>query len=324
MDGVSNESNPPDFYFDTGSAIINKIISGKYKDGGYPQGRLTMIAGPSNAGKSFLVGNAIKSTLENGWGVLAIDSENALDSVYLQNMGIDTDNPLYSYKGITELGKVKKVISEFFKAYKAAPKEEQIPFLITIDSLDELRSSVQTDKDEKGEIHKDFGLKVQQTAEIQSMIMHNIGDLPIACIATKQPYRNQDTYTNKQDPWVITEKLKFAYTQVIFVTNSMLRDATTKNYEGIKLKVFGKKTRLTKPFQQCVVEVPYETGMDWYTGILEAAESIGIVKKSGSWYKFDGNNFQRKNFEEYREQVFEALLEREGEAIKYNDEEEED
>jgi recombination protein RecA len=283
---------------------------------------MTMIAGPSNAGKSFLVGNAIKATLERGWGVLAIDSENALDAVYLQNMGIDTDNPLYSYKGISELGNVKKVISQFFKAYKAAPKEEQIPFLITIDSLDELRSSVQADKDSRGEIHKDFGLKVQQTAEIQSMILHNIANLPLTCIATKQPYVNQDTYTNKQDPWVITEKLKFAYTQVIFVTNSMMKDKSSNSYEGIKLKVFGKKTRLTKPFQKCVVEVPYETGMDWYTGVLEAAESIGVIEKSGSWYKFNGNNFQRGSFEDYREEVFEALLEREGEAIKYNDEEE--
>lgn len=323
MEGVTNESHPPEFFFDTGSAIINKIISGRYKGGGYPEGRMTMIAGPANAGKSFLVGNAIRTTLANGGGVLAIDSENALDSVYLSNLGVDTNDPRFVYNGITSIPDTKTALSEFFKLYKSAPESERIPFLITIDSLDELRSTTQVAKDEKGELHKDMGLRVKEVAEIQSMIMHNIANLRMACIATKQPYQNQDTYTQKQEPWVITQKLKFAYTQILFVTNTM-KKGSTGNYDSINLTVFGRKTRLTKPFQKCVIEVPYETGMDWYSGILEASESLGVVTRNGSWYNFNGNKFQKGNFADHRDAIFEALLEVEGEVLSYEDSEEDD
>lgn len=306
MKGVSNSASYPEFFFDTGSCVINKIISDRY-DGGYAQGRMAMLAGPSNSGKSFLAGNAIKQALNAGYGALVIDSENALDEVYLSKIGVDIDNPLFNYKGLNSLDDATALISSFFKEYNSAPDDEKIPYLIVIDSVDELKISTKAEKWEKGVIHNDMGQNAKLLKEFQSNIMHSVKHLPIGVICTKQPYDNQDAYTNKRDPHVITSSLRFAYSQILLVTNKLIRDTKTNKFDGINLSVFANKTRFAKPFQQCVIEVPYESGIDWYSGVLEAAEAMGVVSRSGAWYTFGDQKFQKKTFETVRNDVFEAL-----------------
>ena len=316
MSNVSESAPYPEFFFDSGSCIINKIISDSYT-GGYAQGRMAMLAGLSNSGKSFLVGNAIRQALDAGYGVLAIDSENALDEVYMQKIGVDVENPLYGYYGVNSISDATKVLATFFNEYEKAPESEQIPYLIAIDSLDELMTDSQVEKSNKGETAGDMGQQVKQLKKFQSTIMHRIKSLPIAVICTKQPYINQDSYTNKREPTIITPALRFAYTQILMITNKLLKDNLANEFIGINLEVFGHKTRFAKPFQQCVVEVPYESGMDWYSGVLQAAEAAGIVTRNGAWYSFGDVKFQRKTFDDHKEAIFEELKKQESKQLVY-------
>jgi recombination protein RecA len=306
MDDVSDALNPPEYFFDTGSCILNRIISGKY-DGGYPEQRMTMIGGGSGTGKSFLIGNAAREVLKKGYGVFIIDSEHALDNEYMRKIGVDVDNPYYSYNGVDSIATATKVLATFFNEYEKAPKSEQIPYLICIDSLDELKTDTQAEKGKKGENPADMGQQAKQLKSFQSIIMHRIRKHRMGVVATKQTYQNQDSYTNKREPEKITHSLKFAYTQIVMLTNRLLKDNMTNKFEGIILEAFGAKTRLTKPFQKCIIEVPYETGMDWYSGILEAAEALGVVTRSGAWYTFGENKFQRKNLDEYKDAIFKEV-----------------
>lgn len=306
MDDVSNAATYPKYFFDTGSCIINQIISGDYK-GGYPSGRMTMLAGPSGSGKSFLLGNAIREALNAGYGVFVLDSENALDEEYLQSIGVDINHPLFNYKGVNSIDSATKVFATFFNAYEDAPEDEQIPYLMCLDSLDQLLTSSQEDKGHKGESAGDMGQKAKQLKQFQSIILHRIKPLNVAVVATKQPYMNQDGYTNKQKPYIITESLRFAYTQILLVTNKYLKNPLTNEFSGINLQVFGEKTRLTKPYQKCIVEVPYDEGMDWYSGVLQAAESVGVVKRNGAWYSYGDVKFQKKTFNDHKHAIFEQL-----------------
>lgn len=320
MPTVSGQSRYPDFFFDSGSCIVNKVMSDRY-DGGYAQGRMTMLAGLSNTGKSFLAGNAIKQAQKNGYGVYIVDSENALDDVWLTKIGVDVDAPEYGFASVGTIDDATKMLATFFNEYSKAPAAEQIPYLIVIDSIDELQTKSQQEKGDKGETVGDMGQQVKQLKKFQSTIMHRIKTLPMAAICTKQPYMNQDGYTNKREPTIITPALRFAYSQIALLTNKLLKDNTTDSFEGIKLEVYGHKTRFAKPFQKCTVEVPYETGMDWYSGVLEAAESMNIVTRNGSWYTFGDVKFQRKSFDDHKEAIFAQLKTTEGEILNYEEEE---
>jgi RecA/RadA recombinase len=78
VSGVAMGDGIPKFWINTGSFVLNKIISGKYGRG-IPQGRLTLLTGPSGSGKSFVLANIIASAQKSDCSVLVIDTENALD-----------------------------------------------------------------------------------------------------------------------------------------------------------------------------------------------------------------------------------------------------
>jgi recombination protein RecA len=69
------------------------------------------------------------------------------------------------------------------------------------------------------------------------------------------------------------------------------------------MKCEGYKTRFTKPFQSVTIEVPYESGIDPFNGLLEVAKDLGVVKKAGSWYTFGTEKFQAKNSEQFMEDI---------------------
>jgi len=324
--GISVASKAPEFWISSGNFVINKVLSGNYLKG-VPQGRLSMIAGPSGAGKSFLCGNMAVAALNQGFGVLAIDSENALDDAFMTALGADIDNPNYVYRGVQTIPQCTKVVQSFIKGYRSAREsgENIPPFLIVIDSLDMLQTSSDADKYDRGEIGGDQGQHAKQIKKMLGAFVQDTKNVDIHIICTKQVYQEQDPIAAKQMPWRITESLRFAFSQILLVTKLMLKDDTTKAFEGIKLKAYGFKTRFCKPFQTVTIEVPYDTGMDPYSGLLEAAVAVGVVESNGAWYEFEGNKFQKKKFEDYREQVLEKMVTmHESERVDVAIEEEED
>ena len=107
----------------------------------------------------------------------------------------------------------------------------------------------------------------------------------------------------------------------------MLKDEEAKKipgrsdtqYSGIRLKSYSYKTRYSKPFQSVSIEVPYETGMDPYNGLLEAAVATGVVEQGGAWYTFGDQKFQRKNFDQYKETILQEMIARESDTVlEYN------
>jgi recombination protein RecA len=313
MDGVSTYNEGPKFWVDSGNIIINKIISGKY-NGGFAQGRLACLAGHSGAGKSFLAANAMASAQQNnGAGILLLDSENALDSVYLSKVGVDTTASNFLYRGVKSIADASKIISAFIKSYRAAETDET--FLILIDSLDMLMTESMLKTYDEGDIGTDQGQHAKQLKRMLATYMHDIKDLNIVMLCTKQPYKEQDPIKARSNPWVLTESSKFPFSQILLLTKLVLKDKKTNELNGITLKVFGEKTRFTKPFQQCKIEVPYNEGMDRMSGLLDAAVALNVVEKNKAWYGYGTEKFQESNFDKIKDKIFQEVLAREEEFL---------
>lgn len=315
LEGISTSAPAPKYWISTGNYVVNKILSGRYH-GGIAQGRLAMLAGPSSAGKSFVTGNIIRSAQEQGFGVFVVDSENALDDDFMRNIGVSPvaeDN--YYYRGVSTISQSVNIVSSFLKSYRKA--NETTPFLIVMDSLDAMLTDSMMKAYESGDTKGDQGQHAKQMKSMLSPFMQDIKDLNVSILCTKQVYKNQDAIAAKNpiNEYLLTESVKYPFSQIALITRLMLRDDVTRKYEGIKLKVFGHKTRFTKPFQQALIEVPYDTGMDKFTGLLEVAESTGVVTKAGSWYSYGDKKFQSKNFSSVQEEILNELVSKEKETI---------
>lgn len=326
--GIAVKSERPKYWISLGNFTLNKIISGMFR-GGIGQGRLAAITGPSSAGKSFIVGNVCREAQKQGLGLLVLDSENALDEGFMQALGVDTDRDDYFYRGISSIPDATKMVSGFIKSYREH-KEEQ-PFLIVLDSIDMLRTASQEANYESGETKGDQGQHAKQVKDMLAPWVHDIKNLNISILCTKQVFQEQDPMLQKnpQTAWKFTESAKYAFSQILLVTKFMLKDESgvkipgkkDTNYAGIRLKAYGMKTRFTKPFQSATVEVPYETGMDPYDGLLDAAKMLGVVTGSGAWNYLTGTDVKwsgDKGWNEVKEQVLEACIAKENEFLDVN------
>ena len=326
--GIAIKSERPKYWISVGNFTLNKIISGKFR-GGIGQGRLAAVTGPSSAGKSFIVGNICREAQKQGVGLLILDSENALDEGFLQALGVDTDREDFFYRGISSINDATKMVSSFVKGYRADKMEQ--PFLIVLDSIDMLRTDSQEAAYEAGDSKGDQGQHAKQVKNMLAPWVHDIKSLNLSIVCTKQVFQEQDPMLQKnpQTAWKFTESAKYAFSQILLVTKFMLKDESgakipgkkDTNYAGIRLKAYGMKTRFTKPFQSATVEVPYETGMDPYDGLLDAAKMLGVVTGSGAWNYLEGTDIKwsgDKGWNDVKEQVLEACITKENEFLDVN------
>lgn len=282
--------DPPRYWYSTGNYVLNRILSGSFFRG-VPQGRCTGLVGPSQAGKSFLLSNLMATAQREGAHVVAIDSENALDDDFVRAIGVNPDDN-YTYVPVDTIPQVTKVVSSLLKGYKQEYGEDNPDapqLVIGIDSLDMLMTDTEEDHFSKGVTKGDQGQRNKQLKAMLRTFVQSIKRLNVAIIVTDGVYKNQDVM-NGEGLYIAKEAIRFSLSQIVMLTKLKLKDAGSSEVKGIRMKCEGFKTRFTKPFQKVVVEVPYDEGMDQYSGLLEVALELGIIEKRGSRYCLKGDD----------------------------------
>lgn len=306
MDGVGRSSSPPRFWYHTGNHVLNKIISGSYMKG-IPQGRITVFAGPSASGKSFLTGNVIREAQKAGAFILVVDSENALDDAFMTAIGVDTTKN-YSYVSVVTIAQAQNIISSFLKGYKKeygnAPDAPEV--LICLDSLSMLLTDTELENYDKGTMKGDMGQRNKQLKSMLRTFVQDIKDLNVTMTVTTQVYANQNPMDGN-GVWVVPDAIRYSASQIVLTTKLKLRstEAGSRDIDGIRMKCEGFKTRFTAPFQVVTIEVPYARGMDPYNGLLKVAEELKVVEKRGSRYVLAGEDstWYAKDFDKYAADV---------------------
>jgi len=321
IQGIGTSSLPPRYWYSTGNHVLNRIISGNFSNG-IPQGRITDLAGSSGSGKSFVAANLVKSAQHQGAYCLVIDSENALDDDFMSKIGVNVDDG-YKYVEVTTIAQVIDVVSKFIKGYRNAVGEDvNAPqVFILIDSLDMLMTETELATYEKGDQKGDFGQKSKQLKQMLRSFVHDIKKLNITMVVTSQVYKNQDVL-NGEGLWIVSDAVKYACSQIILLSKLKLKDDSGKSgkFAGIRMKCEGYKTRFTKPFQTITVEVPYETGMDPYSGLLDTAVGLGIVEKRGSRYAMANSDttWYEKDWDPYIKEILDKAEAMSGGFLKVN------
>ncbi len=287
--GVSAGFRDPDTWVSTGNYCLNRLISGDFHKG-VPLGKVTVLAGESGAGKSFIAaGNVVRNAQEQGIYVVLIDSENALDEKWLHALDVDTSEDKLLKLNVAMIDEVAKIISEFMKDYKAeyADKEEddRPKVLFVLDSLGMMLTPTDVDQFNKGDMKGDMGRKPKALAALVRNCVNMFGDYNVGMVATNHTYASQDMFDPDDK---ISGGQGFIYASSIVVAMKKLKlkedEAGNKISEvrGIRAACKVMKTRYAKPFEGVQVKIPYETGMDPYSGLVDFFEAKGILVKSGN------------------------------------------
>jgi RecA/RadA recombinase len=291
--GMSVGFRDPDTWISTGNYCLNKLISNDFHKG-IPLGKVTVLAGESGAGKSYIAaGNIVKHAQEQGIFVVLIDSENALDESWLHALNVSTDNDKLLKLNVAMIDDVAKIISDFMKDYRAEygdkDEAERPKVLFVLDSLGMMMTPTDVDQFNKGDMKGDMGRKPKALAALVRNCVNMFGDFNIGMIATNHTYASQDMFDPDDK---ISGGQGFIYASSIVIAMRKLKLKTdadgnkTSQVHGIRAACKVVKTRYSKPFESVQVEIPYETGMSPYSGLIEFFEAKGLLVKQGNRLKY--------------------------------------
>ena len=285
IDGLSIGFNDPTDWISTGSYALNYLVSGDFYKG-LPLGKVSVFAGESGAGKSYFAsGNVIKSAQEQGIFVVLIDSENALDETWLKALGVDTDESKLLKLSMAMLDDVAKTISTFMKDYRDMPDGERPKVLFVIDSLGMMMTPTELNQFDSGDMKGDMGRKAKALKALVTNCVNMFGSYNVGLVATNHTYQSQDMF-DPDDKISGGQGFIYASSIVIAMKKLKLKEDLDGNkvsdVRGIRAGCKVMKTRYSKPFEGVQVKIPYETGMDPYSGLVDLFEKAGLLKKQGN------------------------------------------
>lgn len=285
IDGLSVGFSDPTDWISTGNYCLNYLVSGDFYKG-IPLGRVTVLAGESGSGKSYIAsGNIVKAAQEQDIFVVLIDSESALDKEWLERLGVDTNEEKLLRLSMSMIDDVAKTISTFMKEYKQMDPEERPKVLFVIDSLGMLLTPTDVDQFDKGDMKGDLGRKPKALTALVRNCVNMFSGCNVGLIATNHTYASQDMF-DPDDKISGGQGFIYASSIVIALRKLKLKEDLEGNktsaVNGIRAACKVMKTRYAKPFEGVQIKIPYETGMDPYSGLLDMLETQGWAKKSGN------------------------------------------
>ena len=316
IEGLSIGFNDHTDCISTGNYALNYLISGDFNKG-VPLGKVTVFAGESGSGKSYICsGNLVRHAQEQGIFVVLIDSENALDEDWLKALGVDTAEDKLLKLNMAMIDDVAKTISEFMKSYKTMPEGERPKVLFIIDSLGMLLTPTDVNQFESGDMKGDMGRKPKALTSLVRNCVNMFGSHNVGLVATNHTYASQDMFDPDDK---ISGGQGFIYASSIVVAMRKLKlkedDDGNKITEvrGIRAACKVMKTRYAKPFEQVQVKIPYETGMNPYSGLLDLFEKANILTKEGNRLAYttaDGESlkFFRKGWESNEDSCLDKVM----------------
>jgi len=314
IDGLGIGFNDPTDWISTGNYALNYLISGDFFKG-VPLGKVTVFAGESGAGKSYICsGNLIRHAQEAGIYCVLVDTENALDKEWLEALGVDTSEDKLLKLNMAMIDDVAKTINEFMKEYKVM--EERPKVLFVIDSLGMLLTPTDVNQFEAGDLKGDMGRKPKALTALVRNCVNMFGSYNVGLVATNHTYASQDMFDPDDK---ISGGQGFIYASSIVVAMKKLKlkededGNKVSDVLGIRSACKVMKTRYAKPFESVQVKIPYSTGMSPTSGLIDLFEKLGVLSKVGNKLAYTGKKTGeivaefRKNWSE--EKLMQIMME---------------
>jgi RecA/RadA recombinase len=317
IDGLTVGFHDPTDWISTGNYALNYLISGDFSRG-IPLGKVTVFAGESGSGKSYIcAGNIIKNAQQQGIFVVLIDTENALDEDWLKALEVDTDESKLLKLSMAMIDDVAKTISTFMSDYKVLPPEERPKVLFVIDSLGMLLTPTDLNQFESGDLKGDMGRKPKALTALVRNCVNMFGSYNVGLLCTNHTYASQDMFDPDDK---ISGGQGFIYASSIVVAMKKLKlkedDEGNKisDVTGIRSACKVMKTRYAKPFEGVQIKIPYDQGMNPYSGLVDLAEKKGYLVKDGNRLAFTTPTgelvkFYRKEWEANLNECLDKLME---------------
>ncbi len=267
---LGSDERAPVEVIPTGSIALDVALG----VGGLPRGRIVEIYGPESSGKTTLTLHAIANVQKQGGIAAFIDAEHALDPEYAQKLGVDIDQLLVSQP---DTGEQALEIADMLIRSGSID-------LVVIDSVAALVPKAEIEG-EMGDSH--VGLQARLMSQALRKLTGGLNTTNTTMIFINQLREKIGVFFGSPETTAGGKALKFyASVRLDIRRIETLKDGTDAVGNRTRVKVV--KNKMAPPFKQAEFDILYGTGISREGSLIDFGVEHEIVKKSGSWYTYDG------------------------------------